>query len=155
MGISVLVVDANVENGKHIKNSLEASNLFQVTLATRAIEALMRFTETRFQVAIIDFGLPDLNGADLIRQIRGIDESAIIVAVLKDSKTKPPEIKKLPVNLILDKPAHLSYLQQYYSLLLMYLYQRARLCHRQGFLRLLWYLCLRLLHQHLLLPGKC
>lgn len=112
MTIPVLVVDSNVDHGKTIKETLEASNLFQVILATRAIEALMRFTETRFRVAIIDFGLPDLNGEDLIRQIRGIDERSIVVAVLDNKEAKPADIDKLAINLILDKPTYLSELPQ-------------------------------------------
>ena len=82
MVIPVLVVDANLGDGKEVQKSLEAAGFFQVTLATRAIEALMRFTETKFHVVVIDFGLPDLNGVDLIRQMHGIDESILVVAVL-------------------------------------------------------------------------
>jgi CheY-like chemotaxis protein len=108
MGIPVLLVDSNVDNAKRIKQSLEADHTFQVTLSTRAIEALMRFTETKFRAVIVDFGLPDLNGADLIRQMRGIDENIVIVAVLDNGEYQPKEIERLSINIVLDKPAHLS-----------------------------------------------
>jgi CheY-like chemotaxis protein len=108
MGIPVLVVDSNVDYAKLIKKSLETNHLFQVTLATRAIEALMRFTETKYQVTIIDFSLPDLNGIDLIRQIRGIDENIVIVAVLENGESHSREIAHLGINVVLDKPAYLS-----------------------------------------------
>ena len=112
MGIPVLVVDSNVDYAKLIKKSLEADHLFQVTLATRAIEALMRFTESKYQVAIVDFSLPDLNGVDLIRQIRGIDENIVIVAVLDNGESHAREIANLGINVVLDKPAYLSDLPQ-------------------------------------------
>jgi CheY-like chemotaxis protein/REP element-mobilizing transposase RayT len=112
MGIPVLVVDSNVDIAKRIKKSLEADHPFQVTLSTRAIEALMRFTETKYSAVIVDFGLPDLNGADLIRQMRGIDENIIIVAVLDNGESQPKEIERLSINIILDKPAYLSELPQ-------------------------------------------
>jgi len=108
MGIPVLVVDANMDTGKLIQKSLEANGLFQVTLATRAIEALMRFTETKFHVAVVDFGLPDLNGVDLIRQMLGIDESITIVAVLDEQDSQALDLKKLSIEIILDKPAYLA-----------------------------------------------
>ena len=112
MGIPVLVVDSNVDIAKRIKKSLEADHPFQVTLSTRAIEALMRFTETKYSAVIVDFGLPDLNGADLIRQMRGIDENIVIVAVLDNKEAQPKEIERLSINIVLDKPAYLSDLPQ-------------------------------------------
>ncbi len=112
MGIPVLVVESNIENGKLIKDTLEAGQHFQVTVATRAIEALMRFTETKFRVTIVDFGLPDLNGADLIRQMRGIDDNIIVLAVLDNKEVYPGEIKQLAINAVLDKKNYLSNLPQ-------------------------------------------
>jgi CheY-like chemotaxis protein len=108
MGIPVLVIDPNVDNGKRIKETMEGDHLFQVTVATRAIEALMRFTETRFRVAIVDFGLPDLNGADLIRQMRGIDENIVVVAILKNKESHTREIERLAVNIVLDQSDSLN-----------------------------------------------
>jgi CheY-like chemotaxis protein/REP element-mobilizing transposase RayT len=112
MGIPVLVVDSNVDIAERIKKSLEADHSFQVTISTRAIEALMRFTETKYRAVIVDFGLPDLNGADLIRQMRGIDENIILVAVLDNEESQPKEIERLSINIILDRPAYLSELPQ-------------------------------------------
>ncbi|OGO18548.1 MAG: hypothetical protein A2Z14_19250 [Chloroflexi bacterium RBG_16_48_8] len=112
MGIPVLVVDSNVDHGKRIKKSLEVDRLFQVTLATRAIEALMRFTETKYQVAIVDFGLPDLNGVDLIRQMRGIDENIIVVAILDKVESPSKNIEQLAINAVLDRSTYLSNLPQ-------------------------------------------
>ena len=112
MGIPVLVIESNVDNAKLIKKSLEADQRFQVTLATRAIEALMRFTETRFRLAVVDFGVPDLNGIELIRQIRGIDESIIVVVILNKGETPPKGLEKYAINLVLYKPSYLSELPQ-------------------------------------------
>jgi CheY-like chemotaxis protein len=112
MAIPLLVVDSNVENGKQFKQALEADHFFQVTLSTRAIEALMRFTETKFRIVIVDFGLPDLNGLDLIRQMRGIDENIHIVAVVDNKEAQRKEIERLSINVVLEKPADLSDLSQ-------------------------------------------
>lgn len=108
MAIPVLVVDANIHDGKQIQTSLEATGQFRVTLATRAIEALMRFTETKYQVVVIDFGLPDLNGVDLIRQMHGIDDTIHIVAVVDKQENQASELEKLSVKVVLDKSGYLT-----------------------------------------------
>jgi CheY-like chemotaxis protein len=118
MGIAVLVVDANADYGRLIQKSLEATGVFQVTLATRAIEALMRFTKANFQAIILDFDLPDLNGPDLVRQMRGINDKTPIIAVFDEEQPKPANIKDLSIDVVLDKPAYLADLPSILSELL-------------------------------------
>jgi DNA-binding response OmpR family regulator/REP element-mobilizing transposase RayT len=118
MGIAILVVDANAEYGKLIQKTLEETGVYQVALATRAIEALMRFTEANFQAVILDFDLPDLNGPDLIRQMRGINDKIPIIGVIDEEKPKPANIEGLSIDIVLDKPAYLTDLPAILSSLL-------------------------------------
>lgn len=103
MEIPILLVEANQDYGNSIRQSLEKTGIFKVTLANRAIEALMRLTESQFRAAIVDFELPDLRGRDLIRQMRGINEKLMILAVLTDQELQHSPLDDLKLNAIIDK----------------------------------------------------
>ncbi len=67
-GLSVLIVDDNVDAAETLAMLLETSG-YRTQTAFTAIGALAHVKEQRFDVAILDIGLPDMTGYDLARQI--------------------------------------------------------------------------------------
>ena len=67
---SVLIVDDNVNNRTILKNMLDIEHI-DSTLVSNGVEAIdILEKDTSFDLAIIDYHMPYLNGLDLIRHIR-------------------------------------------------------------------------------------
>ena len=48
---------------------------------TSGADALVRFGRDRYDLVVVDVLMPDMNGLEVIRHLRGIDETARIVAL--------------------------------------------------------------------------
>ncbi len=77
---SVLVVDdeAEIREGLHL---LLGSEGYEVTLADTAEAALTRLEERPFDALLLDVSLPDRNGIDLLKEIRGRDSQIPIILI--------------------------------------------------------------------------
>jgi DNA-binding response OmpR family regulator len=64
----VLVVDANVKHCLLYRMEMEAQG-FEVVCAHNGSEALQQIQHRSFDVAVVDVVLPDVNGADLLKEI--------------------------------------------------------------------------------------
>jgi CheY-like chemotaxis protein len=110
--IPILVVDADHEFAKLIQQKLEASGQYSVQLASTAAAALAALPVGSFRLAIVDFALPDLTGAELIRRLRaglrGI--SIIALPVSQDQPTVVPG--EMPPDGLLTKPVYMPDLIQ-------------------------------------------
>jgi DNA-binding response OmpR family regulator len=71
-GERILVVDDEAEIVDMLRDVLSAEG-FEVDAAPDAATALERIRETIYDVAILDFNLPDMDGVMLHRQIRQMD----------------------------------------------------------------------------------
>jgi len=77
-GTPVLVVDDEPAILRLLRTSLSAQG-FQVIEAETGAEALVQLRSTKPDVILLDLGLPDIDGLDLIDRIRGESTAAIIV----------------------------------------------------------------------------
>jgi len=75
----ILVVDDEAKILKMVSDYLEAVG-FEVTGATDGITALKTFREFDFDLIVLDFMMPGIDGIDVIRRIR--EESAIPIVML-------------------------------------------------------------------------
>lgn len=66
----VLVIEDNIGQGLKLKIGLEEQN-FQVTVATNSNEAISRLRETIPSLIILDAFLPDCDGVELYKAIKG------------------------------------------------------------------------------------
>ncbi len=73
-----LVIDDEPQIGRALRRSLEADDLV-VELAATGAEALAMAAANPPDIAIVDLGLPDLDGIDLIGQLRAWSQVAVIV----------------------------------------------------------------------------
>lgn len=63
-----------------------AADGHSVRAAGTAMEALSEIVKVRPDLVILDLGLPDLDGADLLGMIRSIDDVLILVATARDDE---------------------------------------------------------------------
>ena len=107
MTIPVLVVDAAEHFGILIRQTLEETGYYQVTLAASGSEAIEIVQSSEIRLAIVDFALPDINGPDTIRQLRAVVSDLAVIAIPVSSDPDDPELKKLKVDGVLTKPFYL------------------------------------------------
>ncbi len=82
----ILVVDDEKSVSRFIRHSLEANN-FKVVEAHTGAEGVQRHIEERPELVILDFGLPDMTGIDVLRQIRGWSRNPVIFLTVRDSES--------------------------------------------------------------------
>ncbi|MEV8457413.1 response regulator transcription factor [Streptomyces sp. NPDC052095] len=84
---SVLVVeDDRFVRSALIRHLTEASHV--VRSVGTALEALREVSQFRFDVVILDLGLPDLDGAKALKMLRGITDVPVIIATARDDETE-------------------------------------------------------------------
>jgi DNA-binding NtrC family response regulator len=66
--VRVLIVDDEPEIARSLRRVLRAT--YEVEVATSAEDALARLDELRPEVVIADFRMPDMNGAQLLSDVR-------------------------------------------------------------------------------------
>jgi len=76
-GGRVLVVDDNRDAAQLLAETLRFGG-FEVATAFDGIEALQTLKTFRADVAILDIGLPSMNGLELARQLRDVDATRAI-----------------------------------------------------------------------------
>ena len=53
-----------------------------------AIEALRQVTANTYDVVVLDLGLPDLDGGDALRMIRGVTNTPVVIATARDDEAE-------------------------------------------------------------------
>ena len=102
--LHILVVDDEPIVGEFIRNSLEIGG-YQVTTVLSSLEALGIVKQRRFSLIFLDLLMPELDGAELFKHIREIDEDVpvVIVTGYPDSEVMARAIKYGPFT-VLKKP---------------------------------------------------
>lgn len=75
----ILVVEDDAVSRLYFKQILSSTEA-EVLFAENGEEALHRFEKQNPDLILLDIGLPDINGLEVVRRIREIDEKVIIVA---------------------------------------------------------------------------
>jgi DNA-binding response OmpR family regulator len=107
---SVLVVeDDQFVRSALIRHLTEAAHT--VRSVGTALEALREVAQVGFDVVILDLGLPDLDGAEALKMLRGITDVPVIIATARDDETEIVRLLNAGADDYLVKPfsvAHLS-----------------------------------------------
>lgn len=107
---SVLVVeDDQFVRSALIRHLTEASHT--VRSVGTALEALREVAQIGFDVVILDLGLPDLDGAEALKMLRGITQVPVIIATARDDEAEIVRLLNAGADDYLVKPfsvAHLS-----------------------------------------------
>lgn len=84
MNTKILVVDDETSIRKFLKVSLEASQ-FEVVEAQNGNEALQKVIEARPGLVILDHGLPDMNGIEVLKKLREWSSVPVIFLTVRDA----------------------------------------------------------------------
>ncbi len=86
-----MAVVALIEDDQRIRAALVralAERGHTVQAASRAMEGLSQVVEWRPDVVILDLGLPDLDGTELLKMIRAVSSVPVIVATARDDEAE-------------------------------------------------------------------
>ena len=81
----VLVVDDEPQIRRALRTSLEAHG-YEVQTVGTGEEAVVGAAEVAPELMLLDLGLPDLDGTEVIRRVRGFTELPIIVLSVRDGQ---------------------------------------------------------------------
>ena len=106
---SVLVV----EDDQFVRSAL-IRHLTDAAHAVRsvgtALEALREVAQVGFDVVILDLGLPDLDGAEALKMLRGITDVPVIIATARDDETEIVRLLNAGADDYLVKPFSVEHL---------------------------------------------
>ncbi|MGH2704652.1 MAG: response regulator [Actinomycetota bacterium] len=84
--IRVLVVDDEPQILRALRTSLEARG-YEVLTAARGGDGLRLLSSSASDLLILDLGLPDLDGVEVLRRARGFSEVPVIVLTVRDAQS--------------------------------------------------------------------
>jgi len=99
----VLVVDDEPAILRFLKPALE-TNDYEMTSATTLADALKRIAKEPPDVVVLDLGLPDGDGKDVIRQVRQWSQVPIIVLSAREREAEKIEALDLGADDFVNKP---------------------------------------------------
>ena len=101
--IRVLVVDDEAAILRFLRPALVASN-YEVDAAATVAEATKRIATDVPDIVVLDLGLPDGDGREVIRQVRAWSDVPIIVLSARDRETDKIEALDLGADDFVNKP---------------------------------------------------
>jgi DNA-binding response OmpR family regulator len=101
--VCVLVVEDDPNVREALIRSLSDSG-HTVRTAGTALDALREITQTPPDAVVLDLGLPDLDGADALRMVRGVSNVPVIVATARDDEAEIVKLLNSGADDYLAKP---------------------------------------------------
>lgn len=105
--LSVLVI----EDDKYISNFISVSlkkEGHRVLLAESAAEGMFLFSSHHPDIVLLDLGLPDRDGLEVIREIRGFSNTPVLVVSARGQEKEKIEALDLGADDYLSKPFHMG-----------------------------------------------
>ena len=105
----LLVEDDHIVRGALMRSLTDRGHT--VFAVGTALEALRRVAAEPPDLVVLDLGLPDLDGADALRMLRGIADTPIIIATARDDEAEIVRLLKAGADDYMVKPftsAHLD-----------------------------------------------
>jgi two-component system KDP operon response regulator KdpE len=99
----VLLVDDEAAILRFLKPTLEANN-YELVAAGTVVEALKRAAADAPDIVVLDLGLPDGDGKDVIRRVREWSDIPIIVLSARDRESEKIEALDLGADDFVNKP---------------------------------------------------
>ncbi len=101
---SILLVDSDDAFATMLQESLEQGGEYRATVATSGDEALQALAAAKFDLAIVDLGLTDPDGAAVARMLRQQQADLRLMPIPLVDEELPSELADLDVQGILPKP---------------------------------------------------
>ena len=103
MNQTILVVEDDVQIRKFICYCLENNN-YQYITASNGQDALRKIFYENMDLILLDLGLPDMDGVDIIQRLREFSEIPIIVVSARDKDKDKADALELGADDYLTKP---------------------------------------------------
>lgn len=100
-----LIAEDDEPVGRALRDVLSA-NGYAVTLVNRGADVLLRHAEA--QVILLDLGLPDIDGLEVLRKLRRVDDVVVIVLTARDDERSVVLALRLGADDYLTKPVRLA-----------------------------------------------
>jgi CheY-like chemotaxis protein len=104
MAHSILVVDSDRAFATILKEGLETTGDYQVTLVQAGDDALESVVERHFDLVVVDMGLPDVKPVTLVKAIREAKPSMRLMLIPLMGQQIPSELEDFHIQGILPKP---------------------------------------------------
>ncbi|MGA7160948.1 MAG: response regulator [Bacteroidota bacterium] len=102
---SILIVDDSPHSRILLLKLLQRNGLSQVELAVNGAEGLQRFKSSKPEIVFLDAIMPEVDGLTVLREIKKIEPSTIVVMTTSLSeKEKVLQFKDAGANYYLLKP---------------------------------------------------
>ena len=102
-GLNILVVDDEPQILRFLKPALTASG-YNVQHAATGREALRMIATLAPDLVVLDLGLPDIDGKEVLRQARGFYSAPIVVLSARDREAEKIEALDLGADDYVEKP---------------------------------------------------
>lgn len=103
MSMRILIVDDEPQIVRFLKPALHAAG-YQTIVADRGSEALKSAALHAPDLILLDLGLPDIDGKEIIRQLRTWSKVPIVVLSARDRETEKIEALDLGADDYINKP---------------------------------------------------
>ena len=103
-GCSILLVDSNEPFATMLQESLEHGGEYRATVTTSGDEALEALAAAKFDLAIVDLGLTEPDGAAVVRMLRQRQADLRLMLIPLVGEELPSELAGLDVQGVLPKP---------------------------------------------------
>jgi len=119
--VRVLVVDDSSMARKHISRMLKNAGIKEITQVGNGIEALQALNEKNFELIVTDYNMPEMDGYELVENIRRNPEWSyipILMVTSEESGAKLNAVKQAGVSALLEKPFDASTVKKVFLQLL-------------------------------------
>ena len=99
----ILIIEDDKSISKLLELTLKTRD-YKVKVANNGLTGLSIFLSEKPELVLLDLGLPDIDGIEVIKQIRSIDHTPIIVISARDSEEKKVKALDADANDYLTKP---------------------------------------------------
>lgn len=100
---TVLVIEDDQAIREALVEHLSGSG-FDVQAARSGLDGVEQLTAGAVDVVVLDLGLPDIDGADVLRMIRGLGDTPVIVATARDDETEMVDLLEAGADDYVVKP---------------------------------------------------
>jgi two-component system, OmpR family, KDP operon response regulator KdpE len=101
--LSVLVIDDEPQIQRLLTVALEANN-YRVATAKEGREGIAAAAQRRYDAIILDLGLPDLNGVEVLKNLREWTQTPVIVLTVQDGEAEKVESLDCGADDFVTKP---------------------------------------------------
>jgi putative nucleotidyltransferase with HDIG domain len=105
----ILLINDDEPLSKYLRDRLTVNGEYSISLEFSARSGLEIFSHNSFDIVIAKFGMPDLEGIELVKELKNIDPDSIIIILVEEANPRLlKEMYRLGVYDSIGKPINLE-----------------------------------------------